>query len=204
MLSISERRKRSGFIYPGIRFLFSILEKATLLGFLRFLFIRMLHRKWFVLNSPFAVDIYVCFWLAMELSVFLYPFTSILIPFIFSFIFLWRLIDIIQSWFNAFIQAPYNASSPMRSLVLVMLNYVELAIIFAVIIFSFQAHFRPHPFYMFDAFFSSLTILIPVVNPVVTPISIPGLAIYYGEIFVSLVFYIVIIQRALALLSIKK
>ena len=80
---------------------------------------------------------------------------------------------------------------------------VEITMIFAVMIFSFQTNFMPHPYYMFDAFFSSLTILLPVISPVVTPISLVGLAMYYGEIFISLIFFIVIIQRTLALFTIK-
>ena len=203
MLSQVKNIKYAGIIYPFVDRVFRLLEIVTLLGLLRYIFIRRLHRKWFVLYSQLAVDLYVCLWLALEASMLLYPFVSVVIPRIFAYVFAWRIVDIVQAWFNVTIRPPFNISSSRRLFILVLLNYVEIALIFSVMIFSFQTNFMPHPYYMFDAFFSSLTILLPVINPVVTPISLVGLAIYYGEIVISLIFFIVIIQRALALLTIK-
>ncbi len=195
--------KYAGIIYPFVDRVFRLLEIVTPLGLLRYIAIRRLRRKWFVLYSQLAVDVYVCLWLALEASMLLYPFISVVIPRIFAYIFAWRMIDMVQAWFNVTVRPASNISSSRRLFILVLLNYVEITMIFSIMIFSFQTNFMPHPYYMFDAFFSSLTILLPVVNPVVTPISLVGLAIYYGEILISLIFFLVIIQRALALLRVK-
>ena len=203
MLPQVKNIKYAGIIYPLVDRVFRLLEIVTPLGLLRYISIRRLHRKWFVLYSPLAVDLYVCLWLALEASMLLYPFVSVVIPRIFTYVFAWRIVDIVQAWFNVTIRPPSNISSSRRLFILVLLNYVEIAMIFAVMIFSFQTNFMPHPYYMFDAFFSSLTILLPVISPVVTPISLVGLAMYYGEIFISLIFFIVIIQRTLVLFTIK-
>jgi hypothetical protein len=56
---------------------------------------------------------------------------------------------------------------------------------------------------MYNAFFSSVSVIIPMVDPVITPFTITGIVIYYGEIALGLIFFLVIIQRTLALFSHK-
>ncbi len=150
--------------------------------------------------SQLAVDLYVLFWFATELAVFLYPFTSLVITRVFSYIFLWRIADIVQSWFNVTVRPPYQ-SAPPRALALVLLNYMEIILIFTVIIFSYQDNFFHRPIYMYNAFFSSVSVIIPMVDPVIAPLTLTGIVIYYGEIALGLIFFIVIIQRTLALFS---
>jgi hypothetical protein len=189
-----------GIIYPAIEGFFRLLEYITLLGLIKYVFVRRLHFRWYALYSLLAVDLYILFWFAAELAVFSYPFTSLVIPRVFSFILLWRILDIVQAWFNTMVRPPHW-SSPPRALTLVLLNYAEIILIFTVIIFSFQDSFFHGPVYMYNALFSSISIIVPMVDPVVTPFTITGIVIYYGEIALGLIFILVVIQRVVALFS---
>jgi len=202
MLNLWNRIITTGIIYPALAVFFKFLENITFLGLIRYVFIRRLRFRWYILYSQLAVDLYVLFWFATELAVFLYPFTSLVITRVFSYIYIWRIVDIVQSWFNVTVRPPYQ-STPPRALTLVLLNYIEIILIFTVIIFSFQDNFFHRPIYMYNAFFSSVSVIIPMVDPVITPLTLTGLAIYYGEIALGLIFLIVIIQRTVALFSHK-
>jgi len=202
MLNLWNRIITTGIIYPVLAVFFKFLENITFLGLIRYVFIRRLRFRWYILYSQLAVDLYILFWFATELAVFLYPFTSLVITRVFSYIYIWRIVDIVQSWFNVTVRPPYQ-STPPRALTLVLLNYIEIILIFTVIIFSFQDNFFHRPIYMYNAFFASVSVIIPMVDPVITPLTLTGLAIYYGEIVLGLIFLIVIIQRTVALFSHK-
>ncbi len=202
MLNLWNRITTTGIIYPALTTFFGLLEYITFLGLIRYVFVRKLRFRWYVLYSQLAVDLYVLFWFATELAVFLYPFTSLVITRVFSYIFIWRIVDIVQSWFNVTDRPPYQ-STPPRALTLVLLNYIEIILIFTIIIFSFQGSFFHRPIYMYNAFFASVSVIIPMVDPVITPFTITGIVIYYGEIALGLIFFLVIIQRTLALFSHK-
>ena len=200
MRRLWHRFTTTGIIYPAIAGFFRLLEYVTLLGLIRFVFVRRLRFRWYVSYSQIAVDLYILFWLAAELAVFSYPFSSLVITRVFSYIFLWRIVDILQSWFNTSIRSPYQ-SSPTRALTPVLLNYVEIILIFTIVIFSFQDSFFGRSVYMYNALFASISVIVPMVDPVITPYNIPGIVIYYGEIALGLIFILVVIQRVVAFFS---
>lgn len=97
MLNLWNRITTTGIIYPALTTFFRLLESITFLGLIRYVFIRKLRFKWYILYSQLAVDLYLLFWFATELAIFVYPFTSLVITRVFSYIFLWRIVDIVQS-----------------------------------------------------------------------------------------------------------
>lgn len=186
--------KYYGFIEPFISTFFKEVERCfTLLGWLRCLF-----KKCHFFQTQLFVDIYVLLWLALELIVFYFHRSSQSICVGFLFLFSWRILDIVQSWYNVTIRPPYFLASPIRLLILVILNLIEMIFIFTII--SFSIFPKLFSFNIDNALIYSISVIVPTISAQsILPRTCIGNAIHYGEVVIGLIFLIVIIHRTLSL-----
>ena len=155
-------------------------------------------RRW--LNRKFHIEVYVLIWISGEIAILYFLRSS---NDIFFWLVLLRLVDIVQSQYRlSFIREKPDVI-PARSLILVILNYAEIIMIYAIIGFIKQHHFVQS--FTFKCIYDSLEYSIRVFVPLI-PINIDflsqiptwGKVIFYSEIICSLFTHILIVQRVLS------
>lgn len=156
-----------------------------------------------VRQSHLAVEIYVVVWFFMLMLIawLVWAFDPLpLVPLIVvTAILVWRQLDILQAWFSTFLKVRINALSPVRSLVLATINYLELAVVFGVLTFLYRfGNFNPGVVSITESLRHSIGV-ITTIGSRFDPASLVGGLLYYSEIVFGLAFLIVIIARVLSL-----
>lgn len=156
----------------------------------------------YCLWSPRATEIYVIVWLVISSLIWLLCYSYGLLAFIscalIAILLIWRLLDISQAWLNTYKDREVHSRSPVRSLILVFLNYLELTLIFGILAFVCRYDFYP----AFDNAIQSLRYSIGVITLLGSkydPGTWLGGIIYYSEFIYGLVFLVIVINRVLAL-----
>lgn len=196
---------KNGFIVPFLTLIFKIFECMSPLTLFRRLS-HIFHKEfgW----SHLAVEIYVLVWFFLLVGFIwliwaMEPFPLCILIFLTA-IFIWRLLDISQSWFNIFMKKEVEVLSPVRSLVLAVINYFEISIIFALLSFLFrEGNFNPS----FTTVTESLRHSIGVITTTGSrfdPASVAGGLLYYFEIAFGLAFLAVVISRIMSVFRVKK
>lgn len=196
-----------GIVYPFIYRFFTYLgniSPLTIIG----LIIKRFNKKWE--PSSLFVDLYVLFWFFIVGwgSVFTlhsmwsvsnqqnYP---VLLSVIFVLLLLWRLIDILQRWWHVLFVPPLNAKAP-RIIILVLINYLEVVIVFGVIGFlgKISPYYNPpSEIQVWDGLRASVGILTPLGIPNVPSTWHTGI-LFYVEYIIGLIFLVVVINLALS------
>ena len=192
--------QENGCIVPLLTVVFKIFKCVSPLTIVARL-VRLFHKSWE--PSPVAVDIYVLIWcfflIFLACLVATIQSFSLVALTVISAILVWRLLDISQSWFNIFLRRKVEVVAPVRSLVLAVINYLELWLIFGLLSFLFRyGNFYPP----FETITQSLRHSIGVITTMGSgfdPASVGGALLYYFEIAFGLGFLIVIISRVLSL-----
>jgi len=186
-----------GFVLPLLTGIFKVLNFISPLTI-----VRRFGLGW----SPIAVDIYVFTWFFIIFSlVWLIPALEPLPTAglaIVVVVLAWRQLDILQAWFHIFIVPhPLRPASPIRSLALTVINYIELFLIFGLLawVFRFENFYPP-----FATITESLRYSIGVITTAGShfdPASVIGALIHYSELAFGLAFLIVIVGRVLSILK---
>ena len=135
LCNIHTVRHNRGWLLTVIKIFFFAFSVYSPLIIYKVIFSRLgrkrdwLEKKWFV-------EFYVLSWFLFELVIL----STIEPPFsckaVITFFLAWRVIDIIQSQFSAsFLRRLPSDNIPARSLIIVLINYVEMVLIFASIYF---------------------------------------------------------------------
>jgi len=117
---------------------------------------------------------------------------------------IWRLLNILGAWLHVFIVGPGDVKSPPRTLLLVLINYLELVVMFGFAAFVFKYSFYDSSALTYQTFSSILHSLRYSVGIMTTigssfePHGCVGFALFFLEIFFGLLFIAVVIQRALS------
>ncbi len=114
-----------GFLVPLLTWVFNILKFISPLTIVCRLG-KLFHKSWE--RSYLVVEIYVIVWFLLLLSFIWLVSVCKLHPLIIIVLSTWRLSDITQSWFNIFMDVEPRVLSPVRSLLLAVVNYFELAV----------------------------------------------------------------------------
>jgi len=186
---------RRGFIIPVLTWIFNKFSFVSPLTWIRCLAKRF-GRSWGW--SPLFVEIYVLVTFSLLCFFVWWVYISELLCVAIAGYAIWRLVDILQAWFNTFKDPDIQASSSLRSLVLAAINYLELTMIFGLLAFFFRHdNFYPE----FANIRESLRYSIGVITTMGShfdPASWVGGIIYYSEIAFGLSFLVVIVTRILS------
>lgn len=185
-----------GFIVPLLTCIFTFLKSLSPLTIISHLVDKFLHKCW--KESHLLVEIYVMAWLLLLLF-FVWLVSIDKLSLIVALIFIiWRLTDISQSWFNIFVRIRPRVLSPVRSLILAVINYFELVIIFGLLAFFNGNNFYPPIENITQSLRHSIGIITTMGSPYDPATIITGFT-YYIEIGFGLAFLVVIISRILSL-----
>ncbi len=195
--------KAPGFIVNSLRFLFFVVY---LISPTKWISGKLSDREKIDRGNyhPYCcVEIYVICWLFIEMALVIYIFkapmqvsliNNQLVINIFRIAFIIRLIDIFQSWVSQFVlKSKWEAIHITRSLILAIINYIEIAIIAAFLRFVLYPNMT-----LCDAFGHSVMTMIA--NP---QIGEDGLLIMYVQIMFALLFLIAVAQHLVGRLSSK-
>jgi len=183
-------------------FIIPFLSKVTL--FLKSIslleIIKNCSKGWW--QSYRAVEFYVLLRLFFAVLCFvalaMFPFLILYCPFYIVLLFLaWGLLDIFQAWLGIFILKPSSIYSPPRSLILALINYAEIVIVFAVLVFSFNDSFTPRFYSIWQSLRYSIGIA-TTLGSIYEPSKLVGYLLFYGEILFILVFVLVVVNRVLS------
>ena len=180
---------------PLVTWVFNILERISPLTIANWVG-RFFNKSWE--KSYLAVEIYVIAWFSLLISFIFLVYLGMLPPVIVLVFLLWRLLDILQSWFNVFMDIKPRVLSPVRSLILAAINYSELAIIFGLMAFIFKGDFYPSFHNITQALRYSIGV-ITTTGSRFDPATIVGGLIYYVEIAFGIAFLAVVISRIISL-----
>jgi hypothetical protein len=204
---ISECHK--SFIIPSLDFIIQLLKVIPSLDWVRYFYrLELRYQSSLSHVRPFiqftrAVEAYVLFWLVIEVvfitsllpncTIYICPTALIIICCI-------RLIEIFRVWLDVLIVGMGDIASAPRLLILVLINYCEIIIIFAIITFLYQNHFPPPFESIQNSLVYSFDIMLPTmsISPFHQRLTCCASAIFYSEIVFGLLFIVVIIQRVLS------
>ena len=195
-------RENEGWLLLAVRWGFFVFDTISpLILFKLVLGLRKRSTLW--LTKRAFIEIYALLWFAGEIIILLVinhssqPNWLILI---FIVLVLWRLVDILQSSFRLSFLRLKPTVIPARSLILILLNYAEIIMIFAVVYFIKQNHFNPPFEYVQNSLEYSISVFVPFigVDINVSPHILWGKVIFYGQITSSILLHLVIIQRVLS------
>jgi len=110
----------------------------------------------------------------------------------------YRLFDILQAWLSVFIRPPYIVASPVRSLYLAIVNYIEIIIIFTIMAYLLGQYFTPPIGHICQSLRYSVGIM-SFVDHQYEPLGICGYSLFYSQIAFSLAFILIVIQRIMSL-----
>lgn len=208
--NLTGQNSKYGFIYPIICWAFFILSFLSLMTYLKSI------RAWKESDILKFIDIYVLINLIVGVTLsFIINMTwpknsNDLIPVWISWpamaYALLRILDIIQAWWNTYFVRPYKAKAP-RNIILLVLNYIEIAIAFAII--GLLMNIAPYnlnsaaAWPMLGALRASLLTLTPMGPSEGSPPMFldPGGWFFYVEYAVGLAFLIVIINVVLSYMA---
>ena len=208
------RRQHCCYPYPGfvasfIRWVFTVL-----------LFASLPHVIGFCINGKYKdvdpckykkkqpcrnrfVDAWVLSWLTIEIAVlfyFVYNTNWIVLVIFLSL----RLIGIVQTWINTSFfdihEKEEDKPHPVRYFFLTLLNYLEGALIYAILAFLYKYDFRPELIAIRESLDYSVR-TITAMGSDVTPITWCGEVLFLAETAFGLFFLIVVIQRVFAFLK---
>jgi len=115
-----------------------------------------------------------------------------------------RLVDVAQSWVNIFLVKPEaGILYPVRSLILVLINYIELILSLSVLGYIWNSIFNP----AIDTLAKSILFTLGTMTAIGSkyePVSFGAWAIYIAEIGFGLFFLIVVIVRTLTFFEAKR
>lgn len=194
-----EKVEGEGFILPGLRKLFTYLEKFS---YIRFKVWR-LQRKKHLSNSLYkVVDCYEIKWVIKEIIFFIllafyhtWVYNVIFwIPFLFI---LYRLFDIFQAWVSQFVLGgvPKQSWKPIniyRSLVLVFIGYGEITISYAFIAFFRKEQFQGITCWQQALYYSVRNAV--TIGTDYNPISIWGYLIFWTQVGFALLFLTAVVN----------
>ena len=158
-----------------------------------------------LLRTKAFIEWYTFSWLIFNVLVFISIYNESCTALI-TFALCWRIYDIIQSEFSlSFLCTPPPDRIPARSLMLVLINYVELILIFASL---YYLHYELWIKSNTEALGYSIQVFIPFLSPYIYPsefILIKGLEgvkiwpVFYAEICATAFTHLFIIQHVLSL-----
>ncbi len=200
------RNKSHGLILPIIRFIFTLLRYISLITLFRVIFYRKLNQR--------HVDIYLAIWLIFYISSYYYldhlfhneiPISYFVFT-LFSTLCILRIVDILQTWFHVLLIPPHAGNS-QRILILTVWNYFEIAILYGILGYLFQAYGY------YDIANSNIQIAdsIRFSLGIVTPLGIPNIPktwtdgiIFYTEYLLGLFFLIIVVSKAVSYVGRKR
>lgn len=161
-----------------------------------------------------CVDWYVISWLALGIVFFLLLFIhglnqQCVVRWIFTIFLSYRLLDIFQAWVKMFLLSEDpELRDPLRTLVLVLIGYFEIAVAYAVIAFLYKNGFQEVlNTGTFDHIVESLRYSVGVLTTLGStwePSACNGYLILYTQVLLGVLFIIVVIQRVIALIHERK
>ncbi len=189
-------RHRWGIVIPCLGILICILESISPLTWIKRRF-----------QYHFTVEVYVLATLVIAIifTLLLWKYDSLASSYPFRVficaILIWRLSDILQAWLKIFLVGRAEVASPSRSVILTLINYIEIAIIFGIIAFANEDFFTPTFGSILNSLRYSFNTILPVIpiDQTFIPHYCLGNVIFYSEIAFELLFILVIIQRVLSL-----
>lgn len=214
--------RRKGFIVPFLlTVFFDFLRLFSVLECLRYATRRICvtrepSSKWFwrwlslwrSLNTQLAVEVYVLVSIVIVELIFFFLLwdnpsraSSLLFYWFANILLVLKLVEIFQTWFNIHIIRIAQIASAPRLLVLILINYVELIIIFSVLSLLHQGCFSPEFGCLQNSLLFTLNTLIPFdlslgINFI--PIRLCGYLMFFTEILFTLLFILIVISRTLA------
>ncbi len=162
-------------------------------------------------RSYICVDWYVISWLAIGIIMF---FLLLFFPefgqqcvvrVIFTLFLSYRLLDIFQAWVNMFLlKEDPELRDPLRTLVLTLVAYFEILVAYAVIAFLFKSGFQSVlNTGTFDHTVESLRYSVGILTTLGStwePSAFNGYLILYTQVFLGVLFIVIVIQRVIALI----
>ena len=172
-------------------------------------------------SSRRCVENYVLIWLAISLIIFFflawfwYPYWNAICKTVLTTIFLVllsvRLFDIVISAICLSFLREKGPGSAGKSLILSLINYLEIILIFSVTNFISQCHYgNPFGSSIFNSFRYSFGVFVPII-PIPTDLSIApstitrlGHILFYVQVCISFVIHVTLVQRVLSYFPVVK
>lgn len=194
-----------GYIYPLFYYIHFVINKLSPLTIIQFIF-RKIGKCWGY--SRLFVDIYVSLWVVLVGALFsqLITYSTSPIPCYLMVIILilygWRFIDIFQAWMDIIIKEE-RQHLPPRTILLAIVNYIELAVIFGAVGFllKLEGYYNENAgaIQAVDGLRYSFGVITPL-GVFTQPGTWSGGWLFYIEYCVGLLFLVVILNRVLAYL----
>jgi len=188
-----------GFLLPVLRSIFYCFHYLSVHRYIPYL----CYKRRYI-----AVEIYVIAWLSIEIVLFLLtkePIVCSVCASLLSAVICYRLFDLFQSWVSQFVLGQESDPvNPLRTLILVLIGYAEIAISYAIITFVFSNTFSTEftlPFHdIGDAFYYSLSTAIAIGSEW-RPESVGSYFIFGTQIIFTLLFLTAVVNRVFAYIT---
>ena len=114
---------------------------------------------------------------------------------------IYRFFDIMAAWTYTHLNPKSRGRGPRpyRSLLLALLNFLELILLFAIVDFVFRASFNPPISNVLGSLTYSMQVITTMGSSIIEPIGLLGFILFSMEILSGLIFLVVIISRILTL-----
>lgn len=181
-----------GWILDVVKAIFWALSRLSILSIIDCIAEKRLSLRW----RYHIVEVYIAVFAAAGLIVFLvFLNRKIETSCIFLIIFIiYRLFDLFQVWVRHFVLPDWNPINVYRSLILVFIGYVEVIILYALLIHIFQNQFEGISSLQ-QAFDYSIHTAVTIGSSGVTPKSCCAYAIHYTQLMFVLLFLTSVVSR---------
>ena len=199
-------KKSHGLILPIVRFIFTLFRYLSLMTLFRVFF----YRKW----NQRHVDIYLLIWFLFYISSYFYldylfknsGYIPDLIYTLLVVFCILRIIDVVQTWFHVLLIPPHAGIS-QRVLILTVWNYMEIAVLYGILGYLFQAYgyynISSGNIQVADSIRFSLGIVTPL-GILDNPKTWTGGIMFYTEYLLGLFFLIIVITKAVSYVGRKR
>ena len=183
-----------GFLLSVVKVLFWVINIFSPLLVFRLLLCWCERGRWWITRRWF-IELFVLLWLVIEIIALRVISPSSQFNCLFLIVVAWRWIDILQSQYSLSFLGNEPRVIPARSLLLIIINYVEMIMIFAIVYFILQSYGETLFKTTIDSLEYSFRVFVPFLEINNT---FPIKTVFYTEIISSIIIHLLIIQRVLA------